>query len=89
MQVLIYGAGLLARTWLAYRKRQGIEGDVVAFAVTNGGAGNTLCGLPVLPVAEVVDRFPSAAIEVVLQEKFHSEVLQTLRAMGRVAACCY
>lgn len=88
-QLIIYGAGLNAQEYYRYLERQGRSGEVLCFAVTQKeGQGDTLCGLPLLSIAKAAQDYPLARIHVVLQEKYHGEVRETLRGMGRQAEKC-
>lgn len=85
-KIMIYGAGLNAQEYARFLARQGRAGDILCFAVTRcDGLSETLCGKPLLSIEEAVKRYPKACIYVVLQEKYHGEVKETLRGLGREA----
>ncbi len=85
-QIIIYGAGLNAQEYARFLARQGRSGDIRCFAVTRrDGLSETLCGKPLLSIEEAAKRYPKAGIHVALQEKYHEEVRETLRGLGREA----
>ena len=83
-QILIYGRGLNAEEYCRYLRGQGKGGELACFVVTKlNGQGEKYCGLPCLEIDDALAKFPEAEIHLALQEKYHGEVIELLKARGR------
>ena len=83
-KLILYGRGLIAEEYYRYLEGQGRGADIVAFAVTRmNGQGESYCGRPCLEIGEALARFPEAEVHLSLQEKYHAEVINLLKEMGR------
>ncbi|MBO6292592.1 MAG: hypothetical protein J6N51_10125, partial [Selenomonas sp.] len=83
-KLILYGRGLIAEEYCRYLEGQGRGADIAAFAVTSmNGQGESYCGRPCLEIGEALARFPEAEVHLSLQEKYHAEVINLLKEMGR------
>lgn len=87
-QILIYGAGLIARELRRYLERMTDEVEILGFAVTEGTEG-VLDGLPVYPFEEAWRLWPGASVVLGLQEKYHAEVRNYLAHLHIPIAAVY
>ena len=83
-KLILYGRGLIAEEYCRYLEGQGRGAEIVAFAVTSmNGQGESYCGRPCLEIGKALARFPEAEVHLSLQEKYHAEVINLLKEMGR------
>ena len=83
-KLILYGRGLIAEEYCRYLEGQGRGAEIVAFAVTSmNGQGESYCGRPCLEIGEALARSPEAEVHLSLQEKYHAEVINLLKEMGR------
>ena len=84
-QLIVYGRGLIAEEYVRYLEGQGQGADVAAFAVTKmEGQGKTYCNRPCMEIREAMKIYPEADIHLALQEKYHAEVIDLLKELGRM-----
>ena len=84
-QLIIYGRGLIAEEYVRYLEGHGDGADVAVFAVTKmNGQGKKYCGRPCMEIQEAIRRYPEADIHLALQEKYHAEVIDLLKELGRM-----
>ena len=83
-KLILYGRGLIAEEYCRYLEGQGRGAEIVAFAVTSmNGQGESYCGRPCLEIGKALAMFPEAEVHLSLQEKYHAEVINLLKEMGR------
>ena len=77
--------GIIAEEYVRYLEGQGQGADVAAFAVTKmEGQGKTYCNRPCMEIREAMKIYPEADIHLALQEKYHAEVIDLLKELGRM-----
>ncbi len=83
-KLILYGRGLIAEEYCRYLEAQGRGEDIEAFAVTKmNGQGKNYCNRPCLEIKEAIEMYPEAEVHLSLQEKYHQEVLNLLKELGR------
>ena len=83
-RLILYGRGLIAEEYARYLEAQGRGADIAAFAVTKmNGQGEIYCGRPCMEIEKAIEMYPEAEVHLSLQEKYHQEVLNLLKELGR------